>query len=427
MVRHTRWMLVPAVLGLMMMAGTALGQSRTEYVQDEAAFFSKEATAKANAEIARMQAQFKHELVVDTVTTVKLPAEVDATNSAARNRYLDDWANKRAAREKVNGIALIIVEKPPVVRVEVGNRTRQSGLFTTAERDDLVKQVIANLKAYGKDKANQQAKDHVLLAATEFVTQRMSEHHRQAAGQGGKVVAGAQNPAPRRQAQEIPWLKYILIGIGVLIVLWIIRGVLRGLSGAMGGGGGGQRMAGGGYGGGGGGGYGGGGYGGGGGGGGGFMSGLLGGMFGAVAGNWMYNNMFGGHSSWGGNSAWGAGPTSSGANPAAGNDADTSYSSSGGDYGDTGSDAGNDAGAGNQDAGAGNDDGNDGGGSDGGDWGGGGGGDSGADAGGGGGDWGGGGGGDFGGGGGGDFGGGGGGDFGGGGGDFGGGGGGGDW
>ncbi len=37
------------------------------------------------------------------------------------------------------------------------------------------------------------------------------------------------------------------------------------------------------------------------------MSGMLGGLFGAVAGNWMYNNFFGGHSSMGGGSAWARG------------------------------------------------------------------------------------------------------------------------
>jgi hypothetical protein len=395
MVRHARWIMVPALLGLLA-ALPALAQNRTDYIQDEAALFSKEAKVKANGEIARIYAQHRREFVVDTVFSVKLPQDVDANNSAAVKRAVDDWANKRAGREKVNGIELIIVGEPPTVRVELGNRTMQSGLFTDADRDELRNQVITNLKLYRKDPKNQQAKDHVLLAATAFVGQRMNEHHRQTSGQGAQVPV-AQTPVPQRQAHETPWLMYILIIIGILFAFWIIRGIFRGLSGAMGGGG--QRMAGGGYGGGGpgygGGGYGGGGYGG---CGGGFMSGMLGGLFGAVAGNWMYNNMFGGHSS----SAWGAGPTAGagGAGPTAGNDADTSYSGTGGDYGDTGADAGAGADAGNPDAGTGGD---------GGDWGGGGGGDTGGDAGGGGGDWGGGGGGDFGGGGGGDFGGGGGG------------------
>jgi hypothetical protein len=116
------------------------------------------------------------------------------------------------------------------------------------------------------------------------------------------------------------------------------------------------------------------------------MSGLLGGMFGAAAGNWIYDSFFrGGHSSgWGGSQAYGDSPGS------APEPRDTDYTGTGGDFGDAG-----------------------GGGAGGGDFGGGGGG--GGDFGGGGGDFG-GGGGDFGGGGG-DFGGGG-GDFGGGGGDF---------
>ncbi len=245
MVPRARWMLVPALLGLLL-AAPVLAQNRTEYVQDEAALFSKEAKAKANAEIARIYAQFKRELVVDTVYSIKLPPEVDAKNEAALKRYLDDWAQKRAGREKVNGIALTIIGEPRTIRVEIGNRTKASGLFTEADRQELRNQVIANMKDMQKDPNNQAKKDHVLLAATSFVYERMSEHHRQA-NAPAQVPVG-QNPGEHKQAQETPWLMYILIGIGILIVFWIIRALVRGLSGGMGGGG--PRMAGGGYGGG---------------------------------------------------------------------------------------------------------------------------------------------------------------------------------
>ena len=105
---------------------------------------------------------------------------------------------------------------------------------------------------------DQAKKDHVLLAATGFVHSHMKAHAAQ---------------APNHNAGGTPWLTYVLIGIGVFLVIMLIRGVLRGLSG---GGVGGPGMAGGG------------------GGGGGFFSSMLGGMFGAAAGMWMYNNFFGG-------------------------------------------------------------------------------------------------------------------------------------
>jgi hypothetical protein len=343
MVRCSRWLVVPALLGCLTASTPVMAQgARTEYVQDEALLFSQEAKAKANAEIAGMWRQFKKELVIDTVDTVKVPD-------------IDDWAIKRAGREKVDGIFVVIVRDPRTVRVELGNHTKQNGQFSETDRVELRKQLVDNLKAVSDDPKNQAKKDHVLQAAVAFV----HGHMHAATGQAVKnnTVPAAQHPVQNAQGGGTPWLTYILIGGAVLLVIWVVMGVLR----SIGGGAGRPGMAGGGYGGGG--------------GGGGFFSSLLGGMFGAAAGMWMYNNFFGGHS----NSAWGAGPD--GGSSGAGNDADTGYSGDGGDYGND--QGGGDAGGGDQ---------------------------GGSDAGGGGGDWGGGGGGgDFGGGGGGDWGGGGGG------------------
>src|SRR5206468_7581 len=116
-------------------------------------------------------------------------------------------------------------------------------------------------------------KDGALLTATSYVVDTMQHNARPAANAappGNTPVAqpGGQTPV-RHQAEASPIIYWVLIGLGILIVFWLISAVLRGFSAMRGGGGGGGP------------GYG---YGGGGGGGGGFMSGLLGGMFGAAAG-----------------------------------------------------------------------------------------------------------------------------------------------
>src|SRR5206468_984725 len=72
------------------------------------------------------------------------------------------------------------------------------------------------------------------------------------------------------------WLGYVCFAIFAVLVIWMVVGLIRGFSGAGGGYGG--AMGGGGYG-----------Y-----GGGGIWTSILGGMFGAMAGSWIYNNMFGG-------------------------------------------------------------------------------------------------------------------------------------
>src|SRR5215813_12693051 len=128
MVRSVGLILVPALLGWSLAAAPLTAQSQSNFVHDEAGLFSKDAIAKANAEIARMRSQFKRELVVDTVDTVKAPADTDV------NQFFDTWARNRASQEKVNGVYIAIVHNSRKVRIMEGNKTEQSGLFTPADR-----------------------------------------------------------------------------------------------------------------------------------------------------------------------------------------------------------------------------------------------------------------------------------------------------
>ena len=179
MVRLVRWMLAPALIGWSFAAAPVAAQTRTEFVQDEAALFSKDAKNKANAEIAQIVSHFKREFVVDTVVSVKVPPDVDHNNKDALKRYFDGWAEDRAGREKVNGVYVVIVGEPRTIRVELGNRTKQAGLFDEGDRQDLRKQLIANMTEVSKDPKDQGKKDHVLLAATKFVHERMNHHKQQ--------------------------------------------------------------------------------------------------------------------------------------------------------------------------------------------------------------------------------------------------------
>jgi uncharacterized protein len=388
MVRITRW-LTP--LGLVLAAWLAApppaiaqkaGPPRT--VRDRAGLFSPNAIERANEQIAEIKRLFSKDLAIETVNQVNRPDSVDPKNAEQVNKFFTKLAEERFEDQRISGILIFLVDIPKTdihkLRIVVGKRTREGGLFTKNDRTDLEKLMVAKLKEGKKDEA--------LTGATSFVLNRMRENAPTAVKDRGRQgaaapVAGGQrrNQAATTTESGIPgWVGWVCLGVVVLLVVWLIVGIIRGLSnrGAPGYG----------YGGGGGG------YGGGGGGGGGFFSSLLGGMFGAAAGMWMYSHFFGGSTP-----TSHAGDFGAGAGGAAG-DVGGGYGDDAGQVGDVGGgDYGNDAGGGGGDVG-------------GGDWGGGGGG-GGGDFGGGGGDWGGGGGG---------------GDFGGGGGDWGGGGGGGgDW
>lgn len=317
-------------------------------VQDDLNWFSAAAREKANADIARIKSQFHKDLAIETLKAPTQLSEVDPKDTVAVNKFFDNWAVTRFKNERVDGVLVLLVDQPKIARVLVGPETEHR-LFPATSRDELRTRLVEHLKKGDRDGA--------LSSATAYVLDVMGQHHRTAAN---PPVVPAQHEFP---AQGVPvqrqpnLMNLIWIGLGVLLVVWVVSALVRALSG----GGGGYGM--------------GGGYGG---GGGGFMSSMLGGLFGAAAGMWMYDRFFGhgGSSGWGGTTA-GFGGSDASREPSDIGGGDPSVS--GGDYGGGGNDV--------ADAGGGGDNWNDAG-----DFGGGGGGDfgggfGGGDFGGGGGDW----------------------------------------
>jgi hypothetical protein len=367
----TRWMLVPAVLaGWFTAAGPA--PAATPTVNDEAGLFSADAVRKADQTIAKIQRDYGTGLVIDTVP--RIPANLEGKfKQLGKEEFFREWAESKAKRERDKGIFILICKSPGRVEALVDEETRVKN-FTYRDRDAMVKKMLSRF--------SEKKWDEGLLDAVNFVDTTLRSNgarpQRQRQAQTNKSETAAP-PAGGPAKRGGSWMDgiggWICIGVVVLLGLWLVFGLIRAFTG-MGRGGYGP-----------GGGYGGGpGYGGG--GGGGFMSSLLGGMFGAAAGMWMYNSFFGGGSHFGSSAYGGTTPTGGG------EPADTGAGDFSGDPGGGGDFGGDDGGGG---GGGGDFGGGDFGGGGGGDFGGGGG-----DFGGGGGDFG-GGGGDFGGGGGGDF------------------------
>jgi hypothetical protein len=359
--------------------------SATEFISDNGAYFSESAKRKAAEVISDIHKRWGKEVVVETFA--RKPD--DEPNMA-------EWAKRRARERRVDGVYILACREPHGLQVDAGEKTREKA-FTLADTEKLYHLLRSD---FGKNKF-----DDGLVSSVEFVRDTMKRNLGSGAATAPSPAppAPSSNPSTHRGGTTVnhgggfPWLALLCPALVIIGVIWLVFGLIRAFTsrsyGPGPGGPGGPGA------------YGAPGYGGGG-GGGGFMTGLLGGMFGAVAGSWLYNNMFGGNhgaSNFGGSSAYGstpsAGDTGGGALPS---DEGRDFAGSGGGYGDdagggggAGGDYGGDAGGG---GGAGGDYGDDagGGGGSGGDYGG----DSGGgDYGGGGGDFG-GGGGDFGGGGG---------------------------
>lgn len=274
-------------------AGAALAQpaKTARTVQDDLGLFSVEAKAKANAVMARIKQQHKKDFVVETTHAPKRPSGFDKTDKAAVGRFFDEWAATRFKNQQIDGVYVVVLDDPKILRVVVGSKTLEKGLFTKANRDELFTKIQEKLKKSDEDGA--------LLAAVNYADETMQKNARttagatpQAAPKTTKNGTEETDDATRPQVQASPIIKWLLIGLAVLLVFWLVSAVIRGLSSMSAGAGAGGSGPGG--------------YG----GGGGFLNGMLGGLFGAAAGMWMYNHFFGG----GGPSA-NAGPTNSGYNP----------------------------------------------------------------------------------------------------------------
>jgi len=321
-------------------------------VIDNAKLFSEDAVKKARERVVQIQKDYGKGLFIETIAKAESP---DAVDRMAADKYKE---------RDVGGIYVLICKEPRRIRVQVGDKTRQRA-FTRANQDRLVAIFTENFKAKKFDEG--------LDKAITYVDETLDKTIGKGKGDTAGAVAPGGESTKNKPASNInPIWGWICIGLVVILAIWLVIGLIRAFTrpaapaggpayaGAGGGGGGG---------------------------GGGFFSSMLGGLFGAAAGMYLYDSFFRSHTPPTGGSAYGSEPT--------GGVDDTGSTGAGGDYGGDAADAGGAGGdwGGGDAGGAGGDWGGGDAGGAGGDWGGG-------DAGGAGGDWGVGGGGDWGGGGG---------------------------
>jgi uncharacterized membrane protein YgcG len=351
-----RWLFaLPALL----IATTGLSDAAE--IRDKASLFSPEAVKKAEADLERMEREYSVPIQIETIDSLE-------------GQKIDDATPEHARAASAKGIFILIAKNDHKIEVET---YKTYAKYLTRARELAIRDVFTHeFKAKNYDGG--------LSKGLDKIDSTLSEARAEAGGSLRPKATAA--PAPRRGAQaqapvarELPGKPsslggmnmWLTIGLGLLALFIVIK-----VLGAIFGGGnrgyaGNQRMMGPGQGGMGGPGYGPG-YGGGG-GGGGFMSSMFGGIGGALAGNWLYDQFSGRHHDTSmGQSNYD--PTTGAAAPEepAGPDY-VGPGDGGGDWGSSGGDAGSGGGG---DYGGG-----------GGDWGGGGGGDWGGGGGDGGGDW----------------------------------------
>ncbi len=255
---------------------TVVSQQGSLVVFDDAKLYSAEGIDRAKGVVSA--AKFDHGLHVTVDTYAEPTAEKKAAAMAAKDNpdkwhaFMHDWAVERSKGDKAKGVYILICHKPGGVAVIADHTTRDRGFSKENEqkvRDTLVKAFQdAGKEADAAKKAV--LSDAGLKSAMEYIVADLKD----------TSVATTANATSHANSGGGFWSKYggyLCIGVVVLVVIWVVIALFRALTGGGGGGGG---M--------------------GGGGGGGFMSSMFGGLFGAMAGMWIYNSMFGGGSMFGG-------------------------------------------------------------------------------------------------------------------------------
>jgi hypothetical protein len=239
------------------------------HVYDEGKFFSSEGVDKAKAALSG--ARFDHGLSVTVDTYNEVPADKKAAAEAAKGdkakwrNFMETWTKERAQGDKAKGIYIVIVQKPiGGIGVIADRETRERG-FSDQDEEEVRKKFaerFSGLKDADEAK-KREGHDAGLKDAVEFIVSDLKDTH---------VAVATSSSGSTKADQDKPGRSvggWICIGLCVLLGVWLVIGLIRAFSGGGGGG-----------------------YGGG--GGGGFGSSLLGGLFGAMAGMWLYNSMFGG-------------------------------------------------------------------------------------------------------------------------------------
>jgi len=221
-------------------------------VEDRAQLFSPAAVARANKDLDKIKAKTKKEVLFLTVADTG-------------GKSITNFTHDEAVARKLNGVIVVIAKNPPRLEVVAGKKT--SLVFNFEHRQKVVEMLKLNLR---------KAPDATLASTVKFISD-IFQNANSVLIQADEHRASAERPNTRiaNEASGGGWLKWIvvlLIGFGIFrLIGWFISSRAQNAAPAgalptpytgMGGGGG-------------------------------FLTSLMGGIFGAVAGNYIYDKFFG--------------------------------------------------------------------------------------------------------------------------------------
>lgn len=303
----TRHMNIAAYCAFLLVAtGLSAASPVKLIIEDNASLFSEAAREAARAKLSRLSSAVDRQVHIETYRELpeaqaKLLAEAKG-DKAKEEAFWHEWTMSHVKGER--GLVVLINWEPGKVVVKADNATTGGGFTNTAASDlrERLSKALGQAKKSTNEGERKKLLDEALAGGVSFIATTLPLERNRGA---------AHRPALGGNEGDHGILGYVCLGLVGLMVVWMVVGMIRGSSASPS-----MAPA----------------------GGGGFFSSLLGGMFGAAAGMWMYNSFFGSGSAFG-SSGW-DNSNISGDEPGAGDFSGGSESSgdfgggdSGGDYG----------------------------------------------------------------------------------------------
>ncbi len=250
-------------------------------IEDKAGLFSSEGITKAREAFEGTSFGSETHLLIVTADSIpsKKQAEWDEIyknkDERGRNRFAEEWARAIGRTKDKHGDIVVLIYKSGTTYFVRTISDKQSDIhrnFSDTKAQSVSDVFVRELRKVKSEKlegdAAKKEMDTALISATELVISDLKDT---SAPDSSHKSGSANHAVAERKGSGIGG--YICMILMVVLGIWLVIGLIRMFTGGGGGGG---------YGGGGGG------------GGGGFFGNMMGGMFGAMAGMWMYNNLFGG-------------------------------------------------------------------------------------------------------------------------------------
>ena len=270
------WLVLPALLASAMIGAASAGE-----IRDKASLFSGETVQKSLTELDRLEKEYEVPVTIETIETLS-------------GETIGDVTAKHAQAVNAKGVYILIAKKEGKILAEASRDYRK--FLTRSKFQSIDDAFTDSFKKHDFDAGLTQGVAKLGSVLSDAKTEAGGTIRQAPVTRTRK--GGAAAPARQAPANKPAWGGFSLMSIILSILgVWLVIRLLSGLMGMMRGnsyGGGGMMGGRGGPGyGGGGPGYGGGGYGGAPAGGGGFMSSMFGGIGGALAGNYLYDQFSG--------------------------------------------------------------------------------------------------------------------------------------